>query len=254
MVKRMNHRAELAKALTRVTHRRSTFEVFSDFVELSALAISNAVDLAQQARREARYLEIVKRWEPEEFAAFPQLLGRLALALEEEPADVLGAVFMDLELGNKWAGQFFTPQCLSDAMAALAFGEDLEAKVREKGYVTLCEPAVGGGALVIAACKAMKEAGLNYQRELHVTAVDVDERAVHMAYLQLSLLHVPAVVVHGNTLTLQERAHWYTPAHVLGLWSGKLQRQGADLQRTGADSPAPAGDVVAPAFAIAEAA
>jgi hypothetical protein len=40
-------------------------------------------------------------------------------------------------------------------------------------------------------------------------------RAVHMAYIQLSLLHVPAVVVHGNTLSLEEWGYWYTPAHIL---------------------------------------
>ena len=38
-------------------HRHSMHEVFSDFVELSALAISNAVDRHQFDAREQRYLE-----------------------------------------------------------------------------------------------------------------------------------------------------------------------------------------------------
>jgi hypothetical protein len=45
-----------------------------------------------------------------------------------------------------------------------------------------------------------------------------------MAYLQLSLLHIPAVVILGNTLALEEREHWFTPAHILGGWSRKLRR------------------------------
>ena len=45
-----------------------------------------------------------------------------------------------------------------------------------------------------------------------------------MNFLQLSLLHVPAVVIHGNTLTLQAWSHWYTPAHILGEWQWKLGR------------------------------
>lgn len=57
-----------------------------------------------------------------------------------------------------------------------------------------------------------------------VAAIDIDPRAVHMAYVQFSLLHLPAVVVVGNALTLEEREHWFTPAHILGGWTARLQR------------------------------
>jgi len=43
-----------------------------------------------------------------------------------------------------------------------------------------------------------------------------------MAYVQLSLLHVPAVVIHGDTLLLEEYGHWHTPAHMLGGWRYRL--------------------------------
>jgi hypothetical protein len=39
----------------------------------------------------------------------------------------------------------------------------------------------------------MLSQGVNDQQHLHITAVDIDIRAVHMTYLQLSLLRVPAV-------------------------------------------------------------
>jgi hypothetical protein len=45
-----------------------------------------------------------------------------------------------------------------------------------------------------------------------------------MAYLQLSLLHIPARITHGNSLSLDEFSHWYTPAHILGGWNFKLRR------------------------------
>lgn len=51
--------------------------------------------------------------------------------------------------------------------------------------------------------REMLSQGVNYQ-QTHVTAVGVDIRAVHMAYLQLSLLHVPAIIIHGNSLSLEE--------------------------------------------------
>ncbi|WP_454874894.1 hypothetical protein [Paraburkholderia xenovorans] len=53
-----------------------------------------------------------------------------------------------------------------------------------------------------------------------------------MTYVQLSLLHVPATVVHGNALSMQVWGTWYTPAHILGGWTFKLRRRlEADLLR-----------------------
>ena len=52
--------------------------------------------------------------------------------------------------------------------------------------------------MVIALAEAMRAEGINYQRQLHVTAIDIDPRVVHMAYIQFSLLHVPAEVVVGD--------------------------------------------------------
>lgn len=100
--------------------------------------------------------------------------------------------------------------------------DDLKERIAENGFITVCEPAVGSGAMVMAFAEAMRLRGQDYQRELHVTAVDVDIKCVHMAYLQLSLMHIPAVIVHGNSLTLEEYSHWYTPAHILGGWTHKL--------------------------------
>jgi len=217
------HTRNLLKMFGDVSYSRHTWDVFRDFLELAAISFA-VVDLAQREKREARYLQVIKGYEPDEAAKFPRILGELVLAMELEPADVLGQVYMELGLGSKWHGQFFTPDCICDLMAAMVFDKkQTRAAIADRGFITLQEPAVGGGAMVIGFCKAMKAAGFNYQRQLHVTAVDVDEKAVHMAYLQLSLLHVPAVIVVGNTLTLEQRAVWYTPAHIFGGWNFKLR-------------------------------
>ena len=73
----------------------------------------------------------------------------------------------------------------------------------------------------------MRESGLNYQQAMHVVATDIDATACHMAYIQFSLLHIPAVVIHGNGLNpAQSWDEWLTPAHVLGGWSARLQGEG----------------------------
>lgn len=219
--------------INELAYRHSPWQVFSDFCEVSALSLSNAVDLAQSEKREARYREIIKRYTPEELKRFPEMLAALTNALEDETSDVLGKAFHELELHNKWAGQFFTPYDLCRMMAKMTLGD--EAQVREliecNGFVRVAEPAVGSGAMVIALAQEMRAMGINYQRHLHVTAVDVDAKCVHMAYAQFSLLHVPAVIVHGNSLSLEEYGHWYTPAHILDGWRWKLKRAAEnDLQ------------------------
>lgn len=203
------------------------WRIFGDFVAMAALAISNSVDLRMREAREAEYMQLVKRYEPEDMQLFPQMLAALVDELESGMTDCLGSVFHDLELHNKYAGQFFSPYVLCQMMAQMSF-HDSKHLVEERGYVKALEPAAGGGAMVIALAHTMRDAGVNYQKALHVTAVDVDIKCVHMCYTQLALLHVPAVVIHGNSLTLEEWSHWYTPAHYLGLWGMKLFREKAE--------------------------
>ncbi|TGE04603.1 N-6 DNA methylase [Hymenobacter fodinae] len=219
---------EIAKVVRSLAHRHSTYEVFADFVEMAALAVSNSVDLAQYDKREARYMEIVGKYKPEEVQQFPQMMGALVMGLEEGPDDILGATFHELEIHNEHKGQFFTPYHLCRMMAGLTFDESAKDIIQQRGFIQASEPACGAGAMNIGLADEMKARGLNYQQALHVTAVDLDIRCVHMAYLQLSLLHIPAVVVHGNTLTLEEFGHWYTPAHIMGGWNYKLKRQRGD--------------------------
>jgi hypothetical protein len=81
----------------------------------------------------------------------------------------------------------------------------------------------GSGAMVIALAHEMRELGINYQQHLHVTATDVDPKCVHMAYVQFALLHIPAVIIHGNTLSREEFGRWYTPAHIMDGWTWKIR-------------------------------
>jgi hypothetical protein len=56
-------------------------------------------------------------------------------------------------------------------------------------------------------------------------ALDVDQTAAHMAYIQLTLLHIPAIVIRGNALWPDNtRSTWVTLAHVMGGWDRKLAR------------------------------
>jgi hypothetical protein len=241
------HQRNLVGLINEFSYGHHLDTVFRDFVELAALAISNSVDRAQFEPREKRYLEIVGKYKPDEVARFPKMLGELTLSFEKRIdmmlaaravgarggglTDILGEAYMMLDLGNARSGQFFTPYHVSHLMASILSIGTIES-ARSQGFVRVHEPACGAGGMMIATAEAFHNAGLNYQLAMHATCIDIDPCCVHMTYLQLSLLHIPAIVVHGNALSMEVWGHWFTPAHVLGGWTDRLRaRRAQDAMR-----------------------
>ncbi|MCO8402841.1 N-6 DNA methylase (plasmid) [Burkholderia cenocepacia] len=218
----------LENSINTLGRKYSVERVFSDFVELAALAISNSVDRQHFDTREERYLVLIRGYTREEANQFAHMLSDLTLSLEaalavDGPCDLLGPLFMRLDIRSRSAGQFFTPFEISKLMARLQLGDGHDIRARE--FVTVCEPACGAGGMIIAFANALAEIKIDYQHAMHAVCRDIDLRCVHMAYVQLALLNIPAVVIHGNGLTDECRSAWATPAHVLGGWNTKLQRR-----------------------------
>jgi type I restriction-modification system DNA methylase subunit len=226
----------LEAAIRQLAYRHHLFTIFRHFVELSALTLSNAADSVNKAAREAQYLTIAKQYIPEEFQQFPPLLGLLVECLEHEPTDVLGVLYHRLELHNEQRGQFFTPYPVCLAMAKMLV-HDAKHLVEEQEFIRAHEPCVGSGAMVMALAQALREEGINYQQFLHITAIDLDIIAVHMAYVQCTLLHIPAVILHGDTLRGETYSVWLTLAHVMGFWDAKLVREQRTLPASQEASP-----------------
>lgn len=220
-----DHQKSVVRLLRQVAGHRSLWEVWRDFVAIGALELSIPVDRSTAVERSAQYGEILKRYDDEERELLKECFAHLLCALEVGPCDFLGSLFMALELGNSNRGQYYTPFEVSLLVAHCTVG-DLTATIERKGFVTVSDPCVGGGALLIAYADVLRQAGVNYQQCMHATAIDVDIVAVHiLCYLQLSLLHMPAVVLHGDSLTLKMHSAWVTPAHVLGAWDRRQAEQ-----------------------------
>ena len=224
------HIEAVCKMMQSFAFRHDLHNLFSDCIEAAAIALSNSVDLVSRDAREKRYLEIVGRYERDVVDMFPNVLGEVVLALDVEPGDVLGAIYSELGLQSAARGQYFTPYsvCRLSAEVMVGKGEQINEIILRHGFVCAQEPTCGAGAMIVALAEALRARGINYQQHLHVTAIDIDPRAVHMAYIQLTLMHIPAVVIVGNSLSMEMREYWYTPAHILGRWSGKLILRGAE--------------------------
>lgn len=203
------------KTLMELSHNRRSSDVFLDWVTCVAISFQNACEPNKDkyAEREKRYHEIRKRYTEEEFKQFPVLLAIVVQAFEDGYGDFLGETYMKLEFGNKNSGQFFTPYNLCRCMAKMIYHKDkVQQWIDEKGYVTINEPTCGGGANIVAWLEEMRLQGFNYQTQCLVLAQDLDPRCVYMCYVTLSLLHVPAEVVHCNTLSLETFEVLHTPS------------------------------------------
>jgi len=219
--------ADFKKTFRQLAPYKHRYEVFKDFVTMAACSLHNSVH--KDDAREQEYMRIIEGYKPDDQQAFPKLMAQLVAALDEEPRDILGPLYMELEIANKDAGQFFTPPELSELMANLTFGDMLD-RLDSQPFITAGEPACGAGGMILALVKVMTSAGYNPADKLWVQAIDVDRMAALMCYIQLSLWNVPAEIIVGNTLSWEIREVWYTPAHHLGLWKYRLSRKQESLE------------------------
>ena len=230
-----------AKKIRGLTYKYHTWEVWSDFITAFAIALSDSVDHPHRSEREAMYAKIMSKYSPSEAAVFPELAAEVINALEADPEqDFLGKTYMELELGNHWIGQFFTPYSVCECMAAISAGSSLE-QILQKGYITLNDCACGAGATLIAGVHAIrrelteKKSHLNWQNHVLVTAQDIDFTAGLMCYIQLSLLGCAGFVKIGNTFTDPMAAgdnksnYWYTPMYFSDTWCYRRLFHGMDL-------------------------
>ena len=194
------------------------YEVFRDFVTLTAISLHNRINLVDAL--EAEYLAIIGRYPREDQLRFPQLLAELVEIMEVEPWDALGQLYMELGIQSEHVGQFFTPPEISELMARITYGGAL-ASLKEP-FVTVMEPACGAGGMILAFAKVMIDSGHNPAERMWVHCQDIDRTAALMCYVQLALWHIPGVVVVGNTLAMETCEVFYTPAHYLGRWSDRL--------------------------------
>lgn len=217
------HSKKIIKLFEKFRYKYDMSNVFYDFLVVASVSLSNQVDLIHSEEREKYFYEVQSKYSKEDFYVFIEILAELTKGLSTKKTDLLGEVYMEMGLGKKCGGQFFTPYCVSQMMAKMTIDKDnISDLINEKGYITMNEPCTGGGGMCIAFAETMEELGFDPKKYLIIIAQDIDKTCVMMTYIQLSLLGIPAYVILGNTLLMECKDIWYTPSFIINGWPEKL--------------------------------
>lgn len=212
-------------------YSRSSWQVWADLITAMACSLSNATDKSQKhyENREKEYAQCIERLGSVEAPA--QILAIIVEALEKNPEqDFLGKIYMKLNLGSHWHGQFFTPYNICKLMSEITC-DDVNKQIEEKGYISVCDSACGAGATLIATANTMKRSKYNFQNHVLFVGQDIDRIVGMMCYIQLALLGCAGYICIANTLsnpmtgsTLfpvegKEQEFWYTPMFYSDIWT-----------------------------------
>lgn len=220
-------RERFAKGFAKIGLKHAHWELWSDFVTMTAICIANAV--AYDARREEAYLRTIRKYTPEEQAMLAEITGSYFSLVDAEPyQDHLGDMYMRADLGIAQAGQFFTPYHLSRLMAGM-LADAARAKIEQDGWISVTDPACGAGSTLIALADVLKQQNVNYQHTVFFVGQDINATSALMCYIQLSMLGCAGYVVIGDTLRQPDTASapnapagenvWRTPMYFDAAWA-----------------------------------
>ena len=204
---------KIIERIQRMAGEYSVYQLFDDWISMFALSTAQAVHYSED--REKNYLQIAGKHTKERLEQFCELNGILIDAFEDEMADILGYIYMHLELGSNRTGQFFTPYHLCQLMARIAVKNSGNQKIYDCN-----ETSCGAGGNIIAFAEELKRIGKNYQIQMKAVCQDIDIRAVYMTYVQLSYYGIPAKVFQTDTLRdptgqTSSTGILYTPQYIL---------------------------------------
>lgn len=228
---------EFTKLFKSLCDTRSAWQVWSDLMSAFSCTLANAGNLDPDkdrvAKREEEYKACIGRLGGSEVPS--QMFETIVMALDRNPEqDFLGKMFMQLELGSHWHGQFFTPFNISMMMAQTGMDPDkVKDQINEKGWISINDPSCGAGSTLIGAVAVLSRAHINWQQHVAFVANDIDRTAAQMCFIQLSLLGCAGYVAVTNTLSnpitglvlfpkeKPDQEFYFTPMWWNDVWTGR---------------------------------
>lgn len=178
----------------KLAYTRGYAEVFNDFLDFALWMLHPTKD--QKAYEEVKQVD--KKYSKEAEAKYmAEMFNAWATASDNDGLgfyDALGDLFMECVSHGK-NGQFFTPDTITDFMAAIVAADELQ----EGQAVNDC--ACGSGRMLLSAGKR--------NRNAKFYGADVDATCCKMTVLNLLVNTMCGEVAHMNTLTNQHWKSWH---------------------------------------------
>lgn len=238
---RDDHQKNFLKIFNGLTGKHSRWEIWEDFVTLTAIEISNSTDKVNATERTKMYQTIISKYSAKERDGMAEMLAEVVMGMEQNPdQDFLGSLYMMCELGNDHAGQFFTPYDVCRCMAEITFDPKLHPDM--EGFISVSDPACGAGATLLAFLNVCKRRNICYHNKVLVIAQDIDFIVGLMCYIQCSFMyelrwdfvkdltpaeckkHLPEILAYSTPI-LTEYRHMEDDENVLRLLGIGLDEQ-----------------------------
>jgi len=238
------HRQELVELVKQASTTTSAWRIWDDLMFMSATAITQPLHWVQ--KREDEYLRRIGNYDPKTQALFPLMFAEIVMALEQERVtDILGEIYMELEMYNHWKGQYFTPEPICRMMGKIV-DTDVPDLIQKNGFITVNDSCCGSGAMLIAFAHNCWVQDIDFQRNVLFVGQDVDPVVARMCYIQMSLLGMSGYVIIGDSLRYPplvgkmhpECEYLFTPMYYLHGFRWRHQRKIAE------DIPVPKAEVV----------
>ena len=187
---------EILKALEQIDYSKSDYTIFEDWLDLMIYASSG---------KEKEYLEIVKKYKNDgekgkrPIDYFCKAFGLLMSEMKKENKELLGNIYMEWNVNNKAAGQYFTPWHIAECMASMVGNKDAK---------TILDPTCGSGVMLIAGCK--------YNPKATFYGQDLDPTCVKMCALNLCFFNLNGFAIQGNTIAFECNTVYQTKRTYLG--------------------------------------
>lgn len=178
----------------------SSYDIFNDFIDLILFALQGD---------DESYLKIVHKYpntKPighREIDCFHTAFQLLQYEMRETNSDVLGELYMQWNMSNKYSGQFFTPKHVASFMAQIT--NPKEGRI--------LDPCCGSGVMLVEVIKTMKHEDLD---KAVFYGQDIDLTCVKMTALNLCFFNVNGYVIQGNTLAMECNMVYQTGRSVYG--------------------------------------
>mgnify|MGYP002567460263 CR=1 FL=1 len=194
---------ELVGMFNELAGSRSLWQIYNDCVEMFAVSIRNIFIFGKKhEQNEEEYKRVSSNYSKAELDKISQIFAKIFEMLEENPfRDLLGDLYMQLNMGSDALGQVFTPYGTSYMMSEMTCDIELiKREIESKGYIRIAEPSCGGGANIISLCEVLKNNDINYQNQCVIVCQDLSRIAALMCYTVLSLIGCSAVIKIGDSL------------------------------------------------------